>query len=248
MHKRKIAALTMAAIITNFSASTIGVLAHELGDNNVVQNISDKNNQDIQSNQAKVSKFNLLNSSYLEEYNKSFKLDNSKIISITNNGGNYPSSVITKAIDEDFSTHWETNKVNSSSFENEVIITLDEITSLNRIVYGARQDSAKGKGFAQEFEIYSSLTDDGDDFTVVSHGKYSGSTSDIVEIKFDKAEFKRIKFKFKKANQNWASASEFMLYKEDELADKINRLFADSTMSVVSDEFNTIEKNRSFRK
>ena len=89
MHKRKIAALTMVAIISNFSASTVGVLAHELGGNNVVQNISDQNNQDIQSNQAKVSKFNLLNSSYLEEYNKSFKLDNSKIISITNNGGHY---------------------------------------------------------------------------------------------------------------------------------------------------------------
>ena len=160
MHKRKIAALTMVAIISNFSASTIGVLAHELGGTNVVPNISDQNNQDIQSNQAKVSKFNLLNSSYLEEYNKSFKLDNSKIISITNNGGHYESSVISKAIDENFSTHWETNNVNSSSFENEVTLTLDEVTSLNRIVYGARQDSAKGKGFAQEFEIYASLTDD----------------------------------------------------------------------------------------
>ena len=242
MHKRKIAALTMAAIITNFSASTIGVLAHEMEDNNVVQSISNQDNQEIESNQAKVSKFNLLNSNYLEEYNKSFKLDNSKIISITNNGGNYGSSVITKAIDGDFSTHWETGKANSSSFESEVILTLDKVTSLNRIVYGARQDSAKGKGFAQEFEIYASLTDDGDDFTLVSHGKYSGSTSDIVEIKFNQAEFKRIKFKFKKANQNWASASEFMLYKEDELSDKIDRLFTDSTMSVVSEEFNTIEK------
>ncbi len=116
MHKRKIAALTMAAIISNFSVRTVGVLAHELGDNKLVPNISDQNNQDIQSNQAKVSKFNLLNSSYLEEYNKFFKLDNSKINSITNNGGNYESSVISKAIDGDFSTHWETGNFNSSFF------------------------------------------------------------------------------------------------------------------------------------
>ena len=241
MHKRKIAALTMVAIISNFSASTVGVLAHELGGNNVVQNISDQNNQDIQSNQAKVSKFNLLNSSYLEEYNKSFKLDNSKIISITNNGGHYESSVISKAIDENFSTHWETNNVNSSSFENEVILTLDEVTSLNRIVYGARQDSAKGKGFAQEFEIYASLTDDGDDFTLISHGEYTGSTSDIVEIKFNQAEFKRIKFKFKKANQDWASVSEFMLYREDSLSDAINNIFTDGTMSKLKDEYKDID-------
>ena len=241
MHKRKIAALTMAAIISNFSVRTVGVLAHELGDNKLVPNISDQNNQDIQSNQAKVSKFNLLNSSYLEEYNKFFKLDNSKINSITNNGGNYESSVISKAIDGDFSTHWETGNFNSSSFENEVILTLDEVTSLNRIVYGARQDSAKGKGFAQEFEIYSSLTDDGDDFTLVSHGKYSGSTSDIVEIKFNEEKFKRIKFKFKKANQDWASASEFMFYREDSLSDVISNMFTDGTMSELKDEYNNID-------
>ena len=84
------------------------------------------------------------------------------------------------------------------------------MTKLNRIVYGARQDGAKGKGFAEEFEIYSSLTDNGDDFTLVSQGKYTDSTRDIVEIEFEETEFKRVKFKFKKANQNWASASEFM--------------------------------------
>lgn len=93
-------------------------------------------------------------------------------------------------------------------------LTLDEVTSLDRIVYGARQDGAKGKGFAEKFEIYASLTDDQDDFTLVSQGGYSGSTGDIVEIKFEETKFKRIKFKFKKANQNWASASEFMLYKK----------------------------------
>ena len=78
-------------------------------------------------------------------------------------------------------------------------LTLDEVTSLDRIVYGARQDGAKGKGFAEKFEIYASLTDDQDDFTLVSQGGYSGSTGDIVEIKFEETKFKRIKFKFKKA-------------------------------------------------
>ena len=142
MHKRKIAAVTMAVIISNFSSSTVSVLAHELNTKSLVQSAS---NQESDLSQAQVSKFNLLNSSYLEEYNKSFKLDNSNIVSITNNGGKYYNSTIDKAVDENLNTHWETGKPNNSEFINEVVITFDEITNLNRIVYAARQDSAKGK-------------------------------------------------------------------------------------------------------
>ena len=190
---------------------------------------------------ATISKFDLLNSSNIDAYNKVFKMNNSNIKSMTNNGGKYYSSTIDKAIDEDFSSHWETGKPNSSDFTNEVVVTLDEETTLNRIVYAARQDSAKGKGFAQEFEIYGSLTDEEDEFTLVTSGEYTGSTGDVVEIKFNPTKFKRIKFVFTKANQNWASASEFMFYKEDKLSDKMKRLFTDDTMSQVSEEFNSIE-------
>ena len=139
-------------------------------------------------------------------------------------------------------SRWETGKPNDSNFTNEVVIKLKEETILNRIVYAARQDSTKGKGFAQELEIYASVTDENDDFTLVSSGEYKGSIKDIVEIKFKPTKFKRIKFVFKRANQNWASASEFMLYKEDKILDKIDRLFTDDTMSKVSEEFNSIEK------
>ena len=239
MHKKRIAALTLAAIIFNFSSNTVGVLAHEVEQIKPKQGISSK--KDVQSNQAKVSKFDLLNNKNLEKYNKVFKLDKSKIIAINNNGGNYPASELYKAIDNNFSTHWETGRYNREDFENEVTLTLDEVTSLDRIVYGARQDGAKGKGFAEKFEIYASLTDDQDDFTLVSQGGYSGSTGDIVEIKFEETKFKRIKFKFKKANQNWASASEFMLYKKDTLSETINDLFTDGTMTKLKDKYNSID-------
>lgn len=242
MHRRKLSALIMLATTFNFSAQTIDVFASEKKEDiKLSRSISNEENGNIQLNQSKVSKFDLLNSSYLEEYNKAFKLDNSKIISIANNGGQYSSSNISKAIDGNFSTHWETGKVNSETFENEVILTLEEVTKLNRIVYGARQDGAKGKGFAEEFEIYSSLTDNGDDFTLVSQGKYTDSTRDIVEIEFEETEFKRVKFKFKKANQNWASASEFMLYKKDTLSEIINNIFTDGTMTKLKDEYNNID-------
>ena len=191
---------------------------------------------------ATIIKFDLLNSSNIGAYNEVFKMDNSNIESITSNGGNYNNnSSIENAIDGNFTTHWETKKKNQPEFTNEVVFKLNEETTLNRIVYAARQSSAKGKGFAKELEIYGSLTDGEDDFTLVSSGEYKGSTGDVVEIKFNPTKFKRIKFVFKKADNDWASASEFMFYKEDELSDKMDRLFTDDTMSEVSEEFNSIE-------
>ena len=95
MHRRKLSALIMLATTFNFSAQTIDVFASEKKEDiKLSRSISNEENGNIQLNQSKVSKFDLLNSSYLEEYNKAFKLDNSKIISIANNGGQYSSSNI----------------------------------------------------------------------------------------------------------------------------------------------------------
>ncbi len=114
-------------------------------------------------------------------------------------------------------------------------------------MYILQEETLQGeKAFAKEFEIYASLTDDGDDFRLVSSGEYTESTRDLVEIKFNPTDFKRLKFKFKKADQNWASAAEFMFYKEDKLNEKFNGLFTDSSMNKVSEEFNTLEKLNSF--
>lgn len=235
MKARKIVALMVTAIITNFTSPAINGLADETS-----KNISSK--VEATSTKASISKFDLLGNSNMSVYNEIFKMDNSNIESVTNNGGKYFSSTIDKSIDGDFSTHWETGKPNNPEFTNEVIVKLKKETTLNRVIYAARQSSAKGKGFAKEVEIYASLTDNDDDFRLVGSGEYTGSTGDIVEIKFNNTKFKRIKFKFKKAEQEWASASEFMFYKEDKLSDKMDMLFTDSTKSKVSEEFNSKEK------
>ncbi|MGU8260938.1 hypothetical protein ACV3TM_16595, partial [Clostridium perfringens] len=54
--------------------------------------------------------------------------------------------------------------------------------------------------------------------------------------------FKRVKFVFKSSTQNWASLSEIMFYKSDEVWNSVDELFTDRTMSVVSDKFNTLDK------
>ena len=242
MLKRKLSTLILAATITNLLSTPVNVFAETLKQNDTIQ--VDGAVEETESKEATVTKFSLYGSDLLERYNEVFKMDNSNIESITNNGGKYGSSTIDKAIDENFKTHWETGSPNSSSFTNEVIINLKEATTLNRIVYAARPD-AGGKGFAEEFEIYAS-NDDSDDFQLVATGEYKDSTRDVVEIKFDATEFKKIKFVFKKANQGWASASEFMFYKEDNIIDKMNNIFTNNSKNELSEEFNTLEKLEAF--
>lgn len=242
MLKKKISLIIVAAVISNFSTPAIITLADEVQKEKVVLTEVKENTEDENSTESTVKKFDLLNATNIEEYNKAFKVQREKIKSIINNGGQYGSSSIDKAIDGDLKTHWETGTPNRTDFKNEVIIELTEPTVINRIVYGARRDSAMGKGFARKFKLYASTSENEDDFKLVCNGDYSKSNSDIVEIKFKPTEFKRLKFVFDEANQDWASAVEFMLYKPDEILDKMNRLFKDNTLSQVNDEFNTIEK------
>lgn len=61
MHKKKIAAMTMAIIISNFSATTLEVLADEISNNTSVLEIND--NKEV--TKAAVNKFDLYNSDKL---------------------------------------------------------------------------------------------------------------------------------------------------------------------------------------
>lgn len=230
--------VTVSALALNLVGGPMNVLASENPNGNIVKTTAEASTK---HSIASVKKFDLYGKDILKAYDDVFKMAITNIKSITNNGGKYASSSIDKAIDGDMNTHWETGKPNSASFTNEVVIQFNEATTLNRMIYAARQSSTKGKGFAQQFEIYSSTTDAGDDFTLVSSGEYKGSTGDIVEIQFQPTEFKRVKFVFTKANQDWASASEFQFYKEDTISDKMATLFTDDTMSAVSDKFHSID-------
>ena len=114
MLKRKLATLILVITITNMSVAPINVFAETIITSNVVQE------EVNQSKKAKVSKIDLSNSQYNDKYNEVFKINNEKI-AISNNGGQYSSSSINRAIDGNLNTHWETGKQNTSIFTNEVI-------------------------------------------------------------------------------------------------------------------------------
>ncbi len=202
-------------------------------DNNVVENTSYITvYEELATTKSKYGSFN-----NLEAYNEEFKIP---VVSISNNGRNYGSSVIGYAIDNNRNTHWETGNPNSISFQNEVIFDLGEVNEIDKIAYAARNG---GKGFATKFAIYVSTEVEGDDFRLAGTGSYNGSVNDVIEIDITKTEARRVKFKFIEANQNWASIAEMSFYKTDELADKIAKeLFTDNSKSQVTEKYNTLEK------
>lgn len=185
---------------------------------------------------ARVSKFKEFGSLELAEYDKTYKIDNKRIVNITTNGSHYANEVIARAIDGNIETAWHSNKTNNENHTNEVTMTLDKLETIDKVVY----TSPRARGFAEEFDIYVSKTLEGDTFQKVTSGRAS-RTNDSVSIKFNPTEARRVKFVYTKAYENFALAYEFGLYKQDPTIDKMANLFTDETMNTVSEEFDNME-------
>ena len=185
---------------------------------------------------ARVSKFKEFGSPELAEYDKTYKIDNKRIVNITTNGSHYANEVIARAIDGNIETAWHSNKTNNENHTNEVTMTLDKLETIDKVVY----TSPRARGFAEEFDIYVSKTLEGDTFQKVTSGRAS-RTNDSVSIKFNPTEARRVKFVYTKAYENFALAYEFGLYKQDPAIDKMASLFTDETMNTVSEEFANME-------
>ena len=233
MLRKKLSSIIVVALTTNLASTPLSVFAETTNSNKIIED----SQKTVEVNKTEVSKFTPYYSQYKEEYDKVFKMDNSNIESITSTGGVLRENVgIENITDGNLDTYWETGRHTSDSFKNELIFTLQEETILNRVAYRSAGNTV---GFAENFEIWASDTEEGDNFNLVSSATTS-KTADVIEIKFNPTNFKRIKFVFN--NKGTATASEMMFYKEDLVLDKMKSIFTDSTLSVVSEEFNTIEK------
>ena len=241
MKKSLPSVLALSLIISNFSP-TLSVFANE---RQTQVKVSEEETKENKVSEAIVRGFALNSYDNFNAYNEKYRVSRDEIVSFSNNGGQYNSSSLDKAFDNNLSTHWETGTKNTSSFINEVIIEFNQIKSIDRIVYATRQDVAKGKGFPNEFEIYASLSGEDDDFRLAVTGSHT-TTGNMMEFKFDTIQAKKIKFVFKSANQDWASASEFWFYKEDALLNQMNHIFTNESKNELSEEFNTIEKLNEF--
>lgn len=176
---------------------------------------------------AQVTNYTLPQDANYEDYTKEFQIKGIK--SYSNNGGKYGSSVIGKAFDGDIATHWETGKPNSASHTNQVTVTFEESEKVSSIVYAPRKD-AGNKGYPNEFSIYGSASDTGEDFELIAKGSAS-TTSALVKIQFPETTCKRIRFVYDKAFQNWASAGEFQFFKADPVSEEAGQVFTNGLMN-----------------
>lgn len=204
MKRKLVTALAISIMVTNVTPTLSAYATNRTeNDGTFIEEREELEDGDL-STEAKVSKFNIYYSEYREVYNNVYKVQGSNIKSISNNGGQYGGSAIAKAVDGDISTHWETGKSNNDNFTNEVIVTFDEAEAIaiDRIAYATRQDGARGKGFPVDAEIYVSMTDAENDFKLAGKTTGTAVTGDVVEYKFNTVNVKRVKFVFKKANQD----------------------------------------------
>ncbi|MGL4819171.1 MAG: NPCBM/NEW2 domain-containing protein [Bacilli bacterium] len=171
-------------------------------------------------------------------YNAAFEVRDDAILAKNNNGGKYGSSVLDLAFDGNLDTHWETGKPNGSGFSNEVVVTFKEVETLDRLVYGARK-SASNKGFAHRYQIYASTESTGNDFTLVTEGEYRGPREGYHEVHMPETAFKRLKFVFVEAKENWAAASELRFYRADRVKEAVDGLFTNALETELNPEYQT---------
>lgn len=180
------------------------------------------------------SRISKLVSFYSNAYNEQFRVSPTDITNISTNGGSYSGTTPEHLLDDNTNTHWVSNTDNSETFKNHLIFTLKETTKLDRILFTPRIKGMMTSEFYGEFEIHASTSDSGDDFSLVATGKMDAKITDKIEIGFEPTDFKRVKFVFKEANFDVASASEIMFYKEDSVESTIRSIFTDKTMSKVT--------------
>ncbi|CQR47148.1 F5/8 type C domain protein [Paraliobacillus sp. PM-2] len=174
------------------------------------------------------------------EYDQQFEVMRSNITSIENNGGNYGSSTLDKAIDGNPSTHWETGQPNTDTFTNKVTFTFDQVYTLSKIEYLVRQ-GANWKGFPLHYKLYGSDTASGDNFELLKEDTYIEAQGKLVTFDFPDTDVRRFQLEFIQAKQHWASIAEISFYKPDPLTEELNKVFTDKSYSTLSSDYNNTD-------
>lgn len=172
-----------------------------------------------------------------KEYEDIFKIKRNEIKNIVGNGGQYASSSIDKAIDGNKEIWFETGRPNSENFKNEVTVTFNKSENIDKISYSPRPGN---KGYLQEYKIYGSNDETGDNFTLLVSGK-GAITGNETEINFKPTNVKRIKIVFEKANEDWAAIGEIGFYRTDSVLNESNDIFADNLETKLNNKYKDVK-------
>ena len=167
--------------------------------------------------------------------------DDEYIAKYSNNGGNYPGNVLSRAFDLNFNTFWETNKVNSDTYKNFVLIEFNKQVEVDKLIFATRRDD-KLKGFPKVATFY--ISNDGTNFEKIGEG-ISYLSTNVLIYNFDRPyTFKYFKFEYTQVNSNLTqhcSCSEFIFFKpEEDVLQTARNLFTDYKKSIVDEQYSSI--------
>lgn len=167
--------------------------------------------------------------------------DDEYIAKYSNNGGNYPGNVLSRAFDLNFNTFWETNKVNSDTYKNYVLIEFNKQVEVDKLIFATRRDD-KLKGFPKVATFY--ISNDGTNFEKIGEG-ISDLSTNVLIYNFDRPyTFKYFKFEYTQVNSNLTqhcSCSEFIFFKpEEDVLQTARNLFNDYKKSIIDEQYSSI--------
>ena len=183
-----------------------------------------------------------LQTDYINSYAITTNTENKEYIqSYSNNGGNYPGNVLSRAFDLNFNTFWETNVVNSDTYKNYVLVEFNTQVEVDKLIFATRRDD-KLKGFPLTATFY--ISDDCNTFQKIGEASSPLSTNVLI-YKFNKTyAFKYFKFEYTQVNKNLTqhcSASEFVFFKpEEEILQSARTLFTDYKKSVIASNYSSL--------
>ncbi len=193
---------------------------------------------------CEVATGNLLNDTSYVNY---YKIPLSLISEYTAAGS---TTNLERAFDGNWSTYWQTQKENSSTFKNDITVTFTHLVTIDRILY-ASSSARYGHGYPMILKIYMAV--DGEDLTLYDTIS-STPTNDRVVFKFDAPQtVKKIKFEFDKVNtaHNWTATAkelQFLMPESEDLETvRTASFFTNYNQTEVKDEYKNPEKINELR-
>lgn len=139
--------------------------------------------------------------------------------------------------DGDWDNPWSASVNNSATYFNSLTFSFQQEETIGRIIFKGQSNKY---GFPTKFKIYSSGTDSGENFKLVTQGSMDAVTNKV-EITMPSHSFKRLRFVWAEPSNQKPAANEFAFYKEDTLQSEFQALFIDSSCTALANGV-TLEK------
>lgn len=179
---------------------------------------------------------------YLGAFYQRKYLENYKVTPIDySSSGDMDNRPVSQAFDGDWYYVWQPD---SPDKEQSITVTFNGEESISKIVYGLRERNpfADGTGYPQTIKVYSSSSEDGDDFRYCCSLQSEWSAEKLMFVFPEAVEGKRIKLLFEDiysaaGEDVCVEVAELIFFKEDPAMDHVLKMFADEELLTLNEEY-----------